>query len=331
MPANPQDHVFDDFLSNNVNAFFGEVVICDSYVPRLYPDLLISLANGAPCFSFAPESFHIDQFGFKLTTTLRLGRVTRLSIITKDGSPHSLQIHLIAQEAAINVGFPFDNLSFHVVEKAKLFSISHDAVRAARHLSEVEALLIRHAARDLDSQDAALHEASVNFSGFLVAILLGGRSDLNRVNNSKMLDVLREAGVALDMAIISSEQNPEALRRHCQSLSQKAAAAAICIAGGVPGLPAAVKAHLPACPVISVPLSGMGFDAREILLGSLTLPARRPVIIAGIDEVGLRKASYIALDILSAGRPGLRKRYAELLRKLTPPPDFLSSKEQDLV
>jgi phosphoribosylaminoimidazole carboxylase PurE protein len=327
MLVNQKELHIDDFLSNNVNAFSGQVIVCDSYVPRLYSEILLSHSNGAPCFSFVPEACHIDQFGFKLTTILRLGRIVRLSVVTKDGSPHSLQIHLVAQEAALNVGFPAESLSFFVVEQGKLHSISHAAVRAARHLSEVESYVSAiHAAHD--GREAASNQAEdADFHNFFIAVLLGGRSDLDRVNSSSMLDVLREAKVALDLTVISSEQNPEALRQYCQSLGQRTISVAICIAGGVPGLPAAVKAHLPACPVISVPLSGMGFDSREILLGSLTLPARRPVIIAGIDEIGLRKASYVALDIISAGRPLLQKKYQELLERLTPKPDFLISHE----
>jgi hypothetical protein len=131
----------DDFVSNNVNAFSGQLVLCDSYVPRLYPQIVEQVAEGAPCYFFTPEACHIDQLGFKLTTVFRLGRVTKIKVLTKDGSPHSLQIPLVVQEAAINADFAPDRIRFFVVEKGQLFEVSHESVRKARHLSEIEVLL----------------------------------------------------------------------------------------------------------------------------------------------------------------------------------------------
>jgi phosphoribosylcarboxyaminoimidazole (NCAIR) mutase len=90
----------------------------------------------------------------------------------------------------------------------------------------------------------------------------------------------------------------------------------------VPGLPAAVKAHLPAVPVIGVPLSVPEFSAHDILLASLSVPARRPIMLTGIDEVGLKKAAYLACDILACSSSSLREQYERFLKEATPSPDF---------
>jgi NTP pyrophosphatase (non-canonical NTP hydrolase) len=127
-----------DFLMSNVNAFSGDLLITDTYVPELYPDHLDKLARNKRVFSFCPEMIHADKLGFKLCTTLRLKRVTSVTTLTKDGSPHGLQIPLMVQEAAEDVNFEKTKIKYFVVEKGNLFEVSDASVRMARHLSEIE-------------------------------------------------------------------------------------------------------------------------------------------------------------------------------------------------
>ena len=127
-----------DFLMSNVNAFSGDLLITDTYVPELYPEHLDQLAKNKKVFSFCPEMIHADKLGFKLCTTLRLKRVTSVTTLTKDGSPHGLQIPLMVQEAAENVGFSKTAIQYFVVEKGVLSQIHDASVRIARHLSNIE-------------------------------------------------------------------------------------------------------------------------------------------------------------------------------------------------
>jgi 5-(carboxyamino)imidazole ribonucleotide mutase len=312
----------DDFLSNNVNAFTGDILLCDTYVTRMYPQIVESVKQGRACFSYAPETCHIDQLGFKLSTAFRLGRMTSLDVLTKDGSPHSLQIPLIVQEAATNTSFPFSKLRIFVIEKGTLSQVSHESVRLARHLSEVNTILEGTQKSHLETQVPLMSEKPAKFSDFWLAILVGGRSDLSKVQSSGLLTILDKVGVRYEISVISSEQNPEELREYCRTVSRRDVALFICIAGSVPGLPAAVKAHLPAVPVIGVPLSVPEFSAHDILLASLSVPARRPIMLTGIDEVGLKKAAYLACDILACSSSSLREQYERFLKEATPSPDF---------
>lgn len=307
----------DDFLSNNVNAFSGDVLLCDSYVVRMFPDLVLAAANGRSSFSYAPELSHVDQLGFKISTIFRLGRLSSLHVLIKDGSPHSAQMPSVVQEAAANSIFPFDKIRFFVVEKGSQYEISHEGVRAARHLSEIEALMRSSVHRELGRQVGTPRPPAGS-----VAILVGGRSDLVRVRQSEMLGILDTLSISYELSVISSEQNPEELRKYCSELKRRDAKVVICIAGLVPGLPAAVKAQLPFMPVLSVPLSVPGFSASDIMLASFSVPARRPVILSGMDEVGLKKAVYLACEIMSVGDQELRKRYAEYIKCATPAADF---------
>jgi 5-(carboxyamino)imidazole ribonucleotide mutase len=312
----------DDFLSNNVNAFSGDILLCDTYVARMYPQIVESAKLGRTCFHYAPETCHVDQLGFKLSTAFRLGRLTSLDVLTKDGSPHSVQIPFIVQEAATNTSFPIDKIRILVIEKGTLSAVSHRAVRLARHLSEVEALLQRGQNTQPEPEVGVAREGLTNFSDFWIAILVGGRSDLSRVQSSGLLSILDSVGVKYEVSVISSEQNPEELREYCQTVNKRHVALFICVAGSVPGLPAAVKAQLPAVPVIGVPLTVPEFRATDILLASLSVPARRPIMLTGLDEVGLKKAAYLACDILACSSLSLREQYHRVLSKITPSPDF---------
>jgi 5-(carboxyamino)imidazole ribonucleotide mutase len=312
----------DDFLSNNVNAFSGDVLLCDTYVVRMYPEIVASAAQGRSSFSYAPEACHVDQLGFKLSTAFRLGRMASLDVLTKDGSPHSLQIPLIVQEAAANTSFPPSSIRFLVVEKGVVTEVSHEAVRTARHLSEVNTLLENVPESESGADVYSASEATTKFSDLWLSVLVGGRSDLGRVKSSGLLTILDKVGVRYEVSVISSEQNPEELREYCRTANKRGVKLFICIAGSVPGLPAAVKAHLPAVPVIGVPLSVPEFSARDILMASFSVPARRPIMLTGIDEVGLKKAAYLACEIIACSSTTLREQYEKFLKEATPSPDF---------
>lgn len=300
----------DDFLSNNVNGFSGNIVLTDTYVHRLHPETVGAFVGDRFCFTHAPEAHHIDQFAFKLTTILRIGRVTAVTLLTKDGSPHSVQMHMTAQEAAANVGFNDARMTHFVVERGVIHEVTSAAVRASRHLAEVTSILHSGESCVVPQREAKL------------AILVGGRSDLPQVRESTLFQTLQQLGIEFTVAVISSEQNPEQLRTYCKSLKRREVRIAICIAGAVPGLPAAVKAHLPTMPVIAVPLTGGGLNATEIMLGALSLPARRPVILTGLDRAGLRKAARLAAEYLAAADDRLAAAYDEFVRNDTPEPDY---------
>lgn len=309
----------DSFLSNNVNGFEGHLLICDSYVSRLYPSIVSELSTGKQVFEYSPESNHIDQLGFKLCTALRLHRIDSMTTLTKDGSPHSLQIPLVAQEAAQNVDFPLSSVYHFVVEQNRLVAISKDAVRTARHLSEITTLLDKS---QEDHPVGGLEVSNEVTRRNEVAILVGGRSDLDVLNRSKLLPMLRQMDVPFIVTVISSEQNPRELRDYCLNVLSARISVCICVAGLVPGLPAAVKSHIPTLPVIAVPISGPGFDARDIMLASFSLPSRRPVMLSGLDEAGLNKAAHLVCELIGIGEPAFRRGYSRYLDESTPKPDY---------
>src|ERR1700674_1064731 len=89
-----------NIIATNVNTFSGDILLTCSYSPQVGAEHFEKLAVGRKAFSFCPELTHLDKLGFKLCTIFRLRRLTSLVVLTKDGSPHSMQIPLMVQEAA---------------------------------------------------------------------------------------------------------------------------------------------------------------------------------------------------------------------------------------
>lgn len=130
-----------DIISCNVNFFEGDLMLTCTYSPDISPAHFEKLAKGRSVFSFCPELTHLDTLGLKMTTIFRLERVTSLTVLTKDGSPHSMQIPLMVQEAAENAKFNKEKIHYYCLEGGKIHSISDLAVRKARHYSEIEQLM----------------------------------------------------------------------------------------------------------------------------------------------------------------------------------------------
>lgn len=150
-----------------------------------------------------------------------------------------------------------------------------------------------------------------------ISIICGGIDDDETVKKSGMLKILEEVGVSYEYSFISSDQNPADLRNYCSNIPKTDIELFICIAGLVPALPGAVKALLPTYPVIGVPLTTQDYKASEIMLASFSCPTKRPIIILGVNEMGLKKAAYCALEILSLKDNKLKSRYEKFLIKKT--------------
>lgn len=131
----------DYFTSAHTNGIRGDIFVfgqdTNCVAPHLVLKLLENSENKRNAFHFCCEKSHIHEFAQKLPTMLRIGRIANVFIVTKDGTPHDVQMHTIAEEVAENQGF--DSVKHYVIEKGKLHEISKQSVRISRHLSMIEA------------------------------------------------------------------------------------------------------------------------------------------------------------------------------------------------
>jgi phosphoribosylcarboxyaminoimidazole (NCAIR) mutase len=282
-----------------VNDVSGHVLLYGIDVAAMYPHVLAQIAGqlGRPhsIFSFCCERSHIHELAQKLPVMLRLGNINIVSVLTKDGSPHDVQMHTLAQEVCENVGFSGELVHF-TVEHGTLHRISSGAVKASRHLCDIENAL-SNACKDGRQQK---HSATRNGKSPLVAILIGGQDDMPTVEAAGIRDLLTQAGINFTFDIVSSDREPEKLRRLCIANTKKWDAV-IAIAGGIPNLPVVVKSWLPSVPVIAVPVD----ERPNLTMTSLTTPSRVPLIIAGYGEQGVRKSATLVTQLLQwRGRKG---------------------------
>ena len=284
----PPGHYFTTAHTNNVQ---GTVIIYGQDIHEVAPHHLYNLFRKIDgkknIFSFCAEKSHIHELAQKLPTVLRLGKVNRVYVLTKDGSPHDIQIHTLIEEVGENMNFNGE-INHYVIEKGKMHEISRKSVRKSRHLSEIE--------KTLENE----------IKNRKVAIILGSRKDEPTVVNSGLLKLLEDASIDYEYSIISSDRNPDNLREYCKNLSEEFAVI-IAIAGLIPNLPLVVKSWKPNTPVISVPLIGEGYEPKDTLLASTSTPGERPIIILGIGKNGLEKAARTSLEILSINNERIRR------------------------
>lgn len=86
------------------------------------------------------EKDHMNLVGFKLATILKTSKPKDIQVLTMDGSPHCLQLHL-AVEQAKTIARSDVKVTHYVVAHGESFQISPEAVRTARYLSQIEKLL----------------------------------------------------------------------------------------------------------------------------------------------------------------------------------------------
>ena len=76
----------------------------------------------------------------KRACILKIHNSSELLVLTMDGSPHCLQLHILAED--MHRYFDLDRRIKHIViEKGKTHYITETAVRTARHLYKIQRLL----------------------------------------------------------------------------------------------------------------------------------------------------------------------------------------------
>lgn len=133
-----------------------------------------------------------------------------------------------------------------------------------------------------------------------VTIVLGSRSDLKTVEESKMTDVLDEVKISWEVSIISAHRNSEDLANYCYE-NRQTTKVFIGVAGMAAALPGAIAANLlnwnPI--IIGVPLVSDVLDGMDSLLSMVRMPPGIPLAVTGIGKSGLQNASILASKIVA--------------------------------
>ncbi len=132
--------------------------------------------------------------------------------------------------------------------------------------------------------------------GPLVGIIVGSQSDVDVISGAEK--VLQEAGVPVEVSVMSAHRDPELVAEYCKGARARGLRVIIAGAGLAAALPGVAAAHTD-LPVIGVPLSSRltaagGLDA---ILSIVQMPPGVPVATVGLDNA--KNAAHLALRILS--------------------------------
>ena len=131
----------------------------------------------------------------------------------------------------------------------------------------------------------------------LVGIIMGSKSDMDVMDGAA--SVLRDAGVAHEVRVMSAHRQPDVVAEYCQNARIRGLRVIIAGAGLSAALPGVAAAHTD-LPVVGVPLSSRlsamgGLDA---ILSVVQMPPGVPVASVGLDNA--KNAGHLALRILRA-------------------------------
>jgi hypothetical protein len=121
----------------------GNLLLIGSCMGTRYPDIVEEFSKkngGQSVLEVCLEETHVNQAGFKIASIVRYASIRGLTVLTIDGSPHCVQLHMVVEDIKRHFT-PEVETAHYVVEKDEVYEISAEAVKRARHLSKIQASL----------------------------------------------------------------------------------------------------------------------------------------------------------------------------------------------
>jgi 5-(carboxyamino)imidazole ribonucleotide mutase len=137
----------------------------------------------------------------------------------------------------------------------------------------------------------------------VVGIIMGSDSDWPTMEQAAV--ALAEFEVPFEVGVVSAHRTVRKMVDYAETAADRGLRVIITGAGGAAHLPGMVAALTP-LPVIGVPVPLKHLDGMDSLLSIVQMPAGVPVATVSIG--GARNAGLLAVRILGASDPVLRKR-----------------------
>jgi 5-(carboxyamino)imidazole ribonucleotide mutase len=155
---------------------------------------------------------------------------------------------------------------------------------------------------DNSGPDERLREDNSGPTSPRVGVIMGSDSDWSVMEEAAT--ALAEFGVPFEVGVVSAHRTPGRMLDYARNAAGRGIEVVIAGAGGAAHLPGMVAAATP-LPVIGVPVPLARLDGLDSLLSIVQMPAGVPVATVSIG--GARNAGLLAVRILGASHPGLRK------------------------
>ena len=145
-----------------------------------------------------------------------------------------------------------------------------------------------------------------------VGIIMGSDSDWPIMQAAA--EACKEFDVGYEADVSSAHRMPDETLAYGRSAADRGVGVIIAGAGGAAHLPGVLAAVSP-LPVIGVPIPLKVLDGMDSLLSIVQMPSGVPVATVGVGNA--RNAGLLAVRILAATDPGLRKRVVEFQAELS--------------
>ncbi len=145
----------------------------------------------------------------------------------------------------------------------------------------------------------------------VVGVIMGSDSDWPTMQAAA--GALAEFDVPYEVAVVSAHRTVDRMVDYARTAADRGLRVIITGAGGAAHLPGMVASMTP-LPVIGVPVPLKYLDGMDSLLSIVQMPAGVPVATVSIG--GARNAGLLAVRILAAADPGLRKRMVDFQTNL---------------
>ena len=145
----------------------------------------------------------------------------------------------------------------------------------------------------------------------VVGIIMGSDSDWSTMEAAAV--ALAEFEVPFEVGVVSAHRTVRKMVDYASSAADRGLRVIVTGAGGAAHLPGMVAALTP-LPVIGVPVPLKHLDGMDSLLSIVQMPAGVPVATVSIG--GARNAGLLAVRILGASDPALRKKMTEFQSSL---------------
>ena len=143
----------------------------------------------------------------------------------------------------------------------------------------------------------------------LVGVIMGSTSDWEKCMQFAA-QTLRDFAVPFEAKVVSAHRTPEWMVEYAHTAQERGLEVIIAGAGGAAHLPGMVAGHT-LLPVIGVPVQSRALNGMDSLLSIVQMPAGVPVATMAIGRAGAINGALLAVSVLGATRPDLRKRLAE--------------------
>jgi len=121
----------------------GQILLLGSCIEARYPaivDDFRSRFGEQAVLEVCLEETHVNQAGFKIASIIRYADIKRVTVLTSDGSPHCVQLHMVVED--IKRHFTPEIKTAHwVIEKDEVYDVSSEAIKRARHLSKIQNMI----------------------------------------------------------------------------------------------------------------------------------------------------------------------------------------------